>query len=238
MTGATSDIGQAICRRLAAGRRLLLHGRDPARLEALRASLPNAAEHRLWTADLAGADRIADSLAAAIGARPLAVTEFVHAAGLFKPAPIRLLDERSVADVFRVNVLSAIEMVRILASRKTNGDQLRAAVFISSIAPMLGTAGYGAYAASKGALVAFCTSMAVELAPQVRVNCVSPGGIETRGNELYRAAANQTPGESPDYPLGTGRCEDVAGAVEFLLSDDARWITGQNLVVDGGRILR
>ena len=238
MTGATSDIGQAVCRRLAAGRRLLLHGRDPARLEALRNSLPNAAEHRLWPANLAGEDRISDSLSAAFGAEPPVVSEFVHVAGLFKPAPLRLLDERAVADVFRVNVLSAIEIVRILASRKTNADHLRAAVFISSIAPLLGTAGYGAYAASKGALNAFCKAAAAELAPRVRVNCVSPGGIDTRGNEMCRAAAKNASGDSADYPLGTGRCEDIAGAVCFLLSEDARWITGQNLIVDGGRILK
>jgi len=74
-------------------------------------------------------------------------------------------------------------------------------------------------------------SLAVELAPDIRVNSVLPGIIETEMTKQYF----DNPNFVDVYPLGFGRPEDVADAVEFLTSDRARWITGQELVVDGGR---
>lgn len=236
VVGATSDIGAAICQKLAQKRNLLLHGRDAEWLSVLRASLVDAGRHHQWLQDLGAKDRISDSLISCLREPQREVEALVFVAGIFRPGLLQMMTETAVRDVFQVSLFSAIEITRLLASRKVNARNLRSVVYVSSIAPLLGSAGYSIYAAAKGALTAFCKSIAVELAPQVRVNCVSPGGIETRGNSFMRSALTAS-GAQADYPLGPGRCADVADAVNFLLSEEARWITGQNLIVDGGRTL-
>ena len=136
-----------------------------------------------------------------------------------------------VTQLFNVNLFSAMEIIRPLTQKKVNQGALRSITFISSIATRVGASGYSVYAASKGAVNAMSISLAVELAPTVRVNAVLPGIVETQMTKEYFT--------NPDfvafYPLGLGYPEDMADAVEFLSSDRARWITGQELVVDGGR---
>ena len=80
-------------------------------------------------------------------------------------------------------------------------------------------------------------SLAVELAPQVRVNSVLPGGIGTQMTDRMLSDAELKERMERDYPLGLGRAEDVASLVRFLVSDEARWITGQQFVIDGGRTI-
>jgi NAD(P)-dependent dehydrogenase (short-subunit alcohol dehydrogenase family) len=81
-------------------------------------------------------------------------------------------------------------------------------------------------------------SLAAELAPMVRVNSVLPGTVSTGMNTELFADPNFVAATEASHPLGLGRPEDIAEAVEFLSSDSARWITGQELAVDGGRLAR
>ena len=105
-------------------------------------------------------------------------------------------------------------------------------VVISSVNAKLGTKGYAVYGSVKSAMLGFVKSMAVELSPTVRVNAVLPGAIRTRTtNFLYEAQEGEI---NPRYLLGEGQCGDVANAIDFLLSDNSRWITGQEFIVDGG----
>ncbi len=90
------------------------------------------------------------------------------------------------------------------------------------------------YSASKGALDSFARSMAYELAPRVRVNTVLPGGIVTRGTQSLANGVN-VPKDESGYLLGEGKVQDIANMIVFLLSEQARWITGQNFTVDGGK---
>jgi len=142
-----------------------------------------------------------------------------------------------VTQLFNVNVFSAMEIIRPLVQKKTNRGALRSITLISSIATRVGASGYGVYAASKGALNAMSLSLAVELAPAIRVNTVLPGIVGTEMNRETFADPEFVSWVQTTHPLGLGCPEDIADAVAFLASDHARWITGQELVVDGGRTI-
>ena len=143
-----------------------------------------------------------------------------------------------VNHLFNVNLFSAMEIVRLLTQKKVNKNALKSVTFISAIGSRIGGKGYSIYAASKGAINSLSLSLAVELAPAVRVNAVLPGTIETEMNKSHFAEAEFVQAMQAIHPLGLGRPEDVVSAVEFLASDRARWITGQEIVVDGGRFAR
>jgi NAD(P)-dependent dehydrogenase (short-subunit alcohol dehydrogenase family) len=116
-----------------------------------------------------------------------------------------------------------------------NQRALQAILFLSSVSSRHGSAGYASYAATKGALDALARSLATELAPRVRVNTIAPGPIRTPGTEyLYADEAVARRIESASL-LGPGTAVDVAETAAFLLSEKARWITGQQFTVDGGR---
>jgi len=111
-------------------------------------------------------------------------------------------------------------------------------VIVSSTAGQRGEAGYSNYAASKGGQISFAKSLAAELAPEIRVNCVAPGWVDTEMNDPvfrdngYRRATEQ------NIPLGRiATADDVALSIVFLLSDWSRHITGEVLNVNGGAVL-
>ena len=231
ITGAASGFGRCIARKLAPSRKLLLADIEAEKLEAVRQSCENPDQHLTWVRDLNQLDGIGGDLTAFLAAKKIAVDHFVHSAGLFGIQFARANEMAFVNRLFNVNLFSAMEIIRPLTRKTVNRGALRSITFISSIATRVGASGYSVYAATKGAVNAMSLSLAVELAPVVRVNAVLPGIVETQMTRQYFA--------SPDfvayYPLGLGRPEDMADAVEFLSSERARWITGQELVVDGGR---
>jgi NAD(P)-dependent dehydrogenase (short-subunit alcohol dehydrogenase family) len=137
--------------------------------------------------------------------------------------------------LFNVNVFSALEIIKPLMQKKVNQGTLRSITFISSVATRVGASGYSAYSASKGSVNGISLSLAVELAPTVRVNCILPGIVGTEMNTEHFAKPEFVESVLTTHPLGLGKAEDVANAVDFLASDKARWITGQEIVVDGGR---
>ena len=107
-------------------------------------------------------------------------------------------------------------------------------VNVASIFGVVGAPGYAAYCASKGALMALSKVAALELAPDVRVNTVVPGGVSTPMNENEKEG-----GVIPDTPLGRrAHVSEISSAVAFLLSSDASFVTGTELVVDGGYLSR
>jgi NAD(P)-dependent dehydrogenase (short-subunit alcohol dehydrogenase family) len=235
ITGASSGVGRQIAVNLSQSRRLILHGRDPARLIETRTLCRRPEEHLLWELDLRQGDRIEASLRQLIESNGLAVEGLVHCAGALDIKPLRLVEHDSAHEIMEVNFMSALEILRLLVRRTINGKHLRGVVFISSTASQFGARGFSVYCASKGALDAFMRAAAVELAPEVRINSVLPGATRTAMTAAMLSDDAVRTRMAADYPLGLGEPDDIACAVEFLLSDKARWITGQQFVVDGGR---
>lgn len=235
VTGASSGIGRAIAVRLAQSGPLILHGRDRRRLEETRAACSEPARHKLWVQDFADPAASADSLRTLLAADGARVDTVVHCAGLARLLRARDAKVEAVNESLNVNYVSAQQVIAALLEKRTNGDALRNIVLVSSIFSTAGAAGHSLYCASKAALNGMMRALAVELAPRVRVNCILPGAVDTpmAGAALEDPAIRQR--LQTDYPLGIGQPQDVAAMVEFLVSENARWITGQEIVVDGGR---
>ena len=133
------------------------------------------------------------------------------------------------------NVISALLCTKLLV--KFASSKGASVVWLSSAAALIGSPGEAAYSASKGALISACRSVATELASKhIRVNVVAPGVVETPMSErwLSQITAEQRGAIQSRHLLGLGTTKDVASALAFLVSDDARWITGTCLTVDGG----
>ena len=237
ITGASSGIGRATAVLLSAQGPLLLHGRDEARLEETRALCTNPDSHTLWPCDLADPPAAGERLAELLLTRGLGVTRFVHCAGAVTVGPARLLDHAVLRNLLAVNLESALVLLRVLLGKRTNPAAFEAAVFVSSTYGIRGGKGMSAYSASKAALDGAVRSLALELAPRARVNAVCPGGVRTPMALSQNADPEFQAREEARHPLGLGEPADVAGVIGFLLSPQARWITGQTLVVDGGLTL-
>ncbi|HSY49341.1 MAG TPA: SDR family oxidoreductase [Thermoanaerobaculia bacterium] len=238
VTGASSGIGEAVCRRLGAERPLILNGRSVERLANVLAASTAAIPHLSWAFDLREVAAIGDSLAGFLKTNNATVDAFVHCAGVVKVLPMRDMDAETVAEVMNVNCLSAVQIARILLRRLLNKGKLTNIVFLSSTYSIRGTKGQAVYSASKGAVDAMMRSLAVELAPDVRVNSIIAGGVPTNMAHSVFHDPELLAKSRSQYLLRLGEVDDVVNAVEFLLSDRASWITGSSLVVDGGMTVR
>jgi NAD(P)-dependent dehydrogenase (short-subunit alcohol dehydrogenase family) len=235
ITGASAGLGRAAAVRLSREQRLILHGRDLRRLEETRRLCNSPDSHVTWAFDLEQVSELAGSLGPLLAENGRAVSAFVHCAGMVTVLPMRSVDYRVAQRIMNVNFFSAVEITNLLLKKKVNGSHLSSILFVSSIWSQFGARAHSAYCASKAALDGLMRALAVELAPAVRVNSLLPGAIETS----MAAQAFDDPvildRLKRDYPMGLGRPEDVADSIEFILSPKARWLTGQQVVVDGGR---
>jgi NAD(P)-dependent dehydrogenase (short-subunit alcohol dehydrogenase family) len=239
VTGASSGIGRACAIEAAReGATVALVGRDTARLEEARAACAAAggAGHLATSLDLCDLPRVPealDTIVAQLG--PLA--GLVHAAGVSLTLPLATTTPAELDRLLAINVTAALHLTGLAVRRQRWAVEGGSIVFIASIMGLVGEAGKAAYACSKGAVLAGTRSLAVELAPrQIRVNAISPGVVQTPllDRAAYARSAESLAAVTDRHLLGLGTPDDVAHAATFLLSAKARWITGTNLVVDGG----
>lgn len=142
------------------------------------------------------------------------------------------VDDAAAAKILEVNVLAPLAWTRLVRD-VWMGEHGGAIVNVASIAGLHASPGIGMYGVSKAALIRLTMELATELGPGIRVNAVAPAVVKTRfAQKLYEGHEEAVAATYPLKRLGVP--EDVAGAVAFLLSDQASWITGQTLVLDGG----
>lgn len=161
---------------------------------------------------------------------------FVSNAGIIKTILTQFGDRSDVERVFDINTVAPIRLTQLLLQNKRFNKEA-AIVYTSSMAGVFnGAIGNGLYGASKSALVGFVKSLALELAPRrIRVNTVNPGITQTNIYNNTTITPEQLEEEVKRYPLGRfGRPEEIAYAIVYLLSDASKWVTGTNLLIDGG----
>lgn len=234
VTGASSGIGQGIavgCSRM--GAKLVLNGRNEERLEETLSQLEGIG-HISIPSDLSSQEGI-DSL---VKNCPM-LNGVVHSAGIPKLCGVKHISRAIIEDVVSVNEIAPILLTAGLLKSKRIQKQ-SSIVFISSLAGVYTTnIGEAPYATTKSAISGFSKSAAYELAAQgTRVNSICPGMVLTNmvksGNPDFEdeVKMKEMLGRYPLKRFGTP--DDIANGVVFLLSDASSWITGTNMVIDGG----
>ncbi len=236
VTGGSRGIGLAVARRLVAdGARVVVTGRTQETLDAAVEEL-GGPEHAIAMAGKAADPEHRAQVIAAALATYGSVDLLVNNTGI-NPVygPLLDLEESVAAKMVDTNVLATIAWVK--ASRDAwMGEHGGAVVNLSSVAGLAPSPGLGWYGATKAMLSRVTSELAVELAPAIRVNAVAPAVVKTKfATALYAGREDEV---AATYPMKRlGRPDDIGSVVWFLLSDEASWITGQTIVVDGGLTL-
>ena len=233
VTGASSGIGAGVARRLAAeGATVILLGRDESRLAQVRASLTGQDRaHRTVTAELGDPASITAAAQAVRDAGELHV--LVHSAGVFGPQPFAEISVETLDRVWAVNVRAPFLLTQALLPMLRRGSAI---VFVSSVSGRVGMIGQSAYGTSKSAVDGLARTLAVELAPDgIRVNAIAPGYTATPINAHLRAQPGRTEQLEAAILAGRlGQVDDIAASIAFLASDEAAFVHGITLAVDGG----
>jgi NAD(P)-dependent dehydrogenase (short-subunit alcohol dehydrogenase family) len=169
------------------------------------------------------------------------ISGLLYAAGTQKTLPLTQSKFSLAEEIFRVNTFAAFELIRLFAKKGAYSADGASFVLLSSLAAHEGAMGKALYGASKGALEGFIPAAAAELAPRkIRLNALTLGVVRTDMSRefLDKMSAEQQKSLEDGYPLGLGEPEDAAGFITYLLSERARWITGQTFVLDGGHSVR
>jgi NAD(P)-dependent dehydrogenase (short-subunit alcohol dehydrogenase family) len=248
VTAASRGIGLGIAFRLATeGANVVITAREPEALDEAADALAASAAVAAAGTGAAGADQKGILAVAGRADDPVHQKEtvertldtfggldyLVNNAGI-NPAygPLVELDLDTGRKIVEVNVLAALSWVQhaYRAAMKEHGGAI---VNVSSLGSLRTSRGIAFYGASKAMLTHLTANLAHELAPRIRVNAVAPAVVKTRfARALYEGREEEVAAGYPMKRLGTP--DDVGAAVAYLLSDDASWVTGQQIVLDGG----
>lgn len=234
ITGATSGIGLALCEYLLQNHcKVIAVGRDESKIQNLKKSYATS-DFQFVSLDLNNFSSYNVIFDEALSGDKF--DGFVHCAGIEETLPITLYNPENVQNIFKINVFSGIELLRYFTKKKYSSDN-SSIVFISSVMGELGQPGKIGYCSTKAAILGLVKSSALELAKRkIRVNAISPGVVNT---PMTQKLFSQIDEENIQriksmHPLNIGEVEDIVPTIAFLLSDNSKWITGQNIKIDGG----
>lgn len=230
LTGAAGSIGAAIAREyLALGGSCVLTDLSQAALDGVAKDL-GAPERILTVQHDVTSPEAANAVVAAAIARFGRIDHLVTGAGLYRDASVATMSDAEWRQSIAINLDGVFYCCRAAAANLKPGGAI---VNIASLAGQRGSKDHGHYAAAKGGVLSLSRTLAWELAPDIRVNAISPGLIE--GPMVQPLLAARGPALMAQTPLGRlGTAQEVAKATLFLLSDWASFITGESLQVNGG----
>ena len=246
VTGASRGIGEAIARRFAAeGARVALAARDEAASERIAEQLTEqGGEAVAISCDVTIPVSVSNAIASIV-ARWGRIDILVNNAGLGGPTPLDDSEDSRWNGIIATNLTAVFRVTREAAPFLPQGARI---INMSSVLGRFGVAGQAAYSASKHGVIGLTRTLALELAPrQITVNAICPGWVETdMGRDGIRRIAHRAKiteeqaHEKAARMAPLGRVldpEEVAGLAAYLASDEARSVTGQALVVDGGQVM-
>ena len=240
ITGASSGIGAQCaidCSKM--GAKVVLVARNEQRLSETL-SMMEGEGHLSVSIDLTNFSELKDRVKSIVG-QVGPIDGLVKCAGISTTLPFKLMNAEKMDEFFHANVFSAIELTRHFCQMGNVNNSGASIVFLSSIMALAGENGKSLYSMTKGALLSAVRSLACEYARRnIRFNCISPGAILTPINQDLPHMKNPEARAALEakHLLGLGRTTDISNACIYLLSDASRWVTGQNLVVDGGYTAR
>lgn len=240
VTGASSGIGQQVainCSKM--GAKVALIGRNADRLHDTLLQMEGDG-HIPMIYDLIDFEHQKE-LVTDIVEKMGTIHGLVNCAGISTVLPLKMMKPEKVDEFFKTNVFATIELTRQVLSGKNISKDGASVIFFASVMGCVGEMAKSLYSFTKGALISGCRSLAIEYAPKkIRVNVVSPGVVETPINmsQPYLADPEKRKQTEAMHPLGIGKTDDIANACIYLLSDASRWMTGQNVIVDGGYTIK
>ena len=239
VTGASSGIGRCTARTIIErGSKVVLTSRTAIKLEETVKGYPEE-KYVIIPWDLSDLDSLQDyakRVKEAVGP----ISGLVHCAGIQKTMPLSLVKKKAIFEVFNLNTFALMLLVSMFSKSGYFADSA-SFVLISSLSTRQGALGKSIYSASKGAIEAFTRAAAAELTIKgVRLNTIVPGTVksEMTTDFLRNLSVIQRKSFEDSYPLGLGDAIDVVNLIEYLLSDKARWITGECYKIDGGQMIR
>ena len=156
---------------------------------------------------------------------------------VYFPGTINLKPFKSlkIEDFYNDFDVSVMGLIKVLKYYHSNFNKDASLVFISSLASKLGMPFHSSVSVAKSALVGLCTALAAEFSPDIRVNCISPSMFKSKMSGRFLSNEKSEERIRNNNPLKKiGESEDISSLIHFLLSDNSKWITGQNISVDGG----